>query len=288
MQSDAIALSAHPSKAPIVTNAPRLPASAKQKRPRAFEQVCDRIRAELAQGRIKPGDRLPAERDLAAQLKVSRAAVREALRSLEVSGLLQFELGVNGGAFVRQLSSDGLTRSLNDLLFLAKAPIAWLTEVRSALLSAAIRAACERATLGDLVDLDANIDQTERSYAQGDAEAAITAISDFYELLGKAAHNDILTLLIASLSGTVRELLHRTELQVLPEFVSARRLIVQSIRERDPDVASGRLQRHIDALEHYVASHPLPPGPAAGSGAQSPPIELRPAAPSAQAPSAQA
>ena len=78
----------------------------------------------------------------------------------------------------------------------------------------------------------------------------------------------------------MRELLHRTELQVLPEFVSARRLIVQSIRERDPDVASGRLQRHIDALEHYVASHPLPE-PAARGADPGPPLELRPAAPSA-------
>lgn len=260
----------------------RQSAPAKQKRPRAFEQVCDRIRAELAQGRIKPGDRLPAERDLAAQLNVSRAAVREALRSLEMSGLLQFELGVSGGAFVRQLSSDGLTRSLHDLLFLTKVPIGWLTEVRSALLSAAIRAACERATLGDLVDLDANIDLTERSYADGDVETAIKVISDFYELLGKAAHNDILTLLIASLGETVRELLHRTELQVMPEFVSARRLIVQSIRERDPEVAANRLRRHMDALEQYVASHPLP-GPAAGNGADNALIDLRPTSSSAQA-----
>ncbi len=270
-----------------MTKAHSSAAPAKQKRPRAFEQVCDRIRAELAQGRIKPGDRLPAERDLAAQLKVSRAAVREALRSLEMSGLLQFELGVSGGAFVRQLSSDGLTRSLHDLLFLAKAPIAWLTEVRSALLSAAIGAACERATLGDLIDLDANIDLTERSYAQGDAESAIIAISDFYELLGQAAHNDILALLIASLGGTVRELLHRTELQVLPEFVSARRVIVQSIRQRDAAVATNRLRRHMDALERYVASHPLP-GPAAGDGVDSPPIDLRPIPPSPVTPSAQA
>lgn len=259
-----------------MANAPRRVAPAKQKRPRAFEQVCDRIRAELAQGRIKPGDRLPAERDLAAQLKVSRAAVREGLRSLEMSGLLQFELGVSGGAFVRQLSSDGLTRSLHDLLFLARVPIAWLTEVRGALLSAAIGAACARATLGDLVDLDANIDLTERSYAEGDVETAIAAISDFYELLGKAAHNDILTLLIASLSGTVRELLHRTELQLMPEFVSARRLIVQSIRASDGEVAANRLRRHLDALERYVTSHPLPG--ATATGAAGAPIDLRPSA----------
>lgn len=67
---------------------------------RAFEEICARIREQLALGVLKPGDKLPAERDLAQQLGVSRNVLREALRSLEMAGVLRLQKGVKGGAFV--------------------------------------------------------------------------------------------------------------------------------------------------------------------------------------------
>ncbi|HEY9280152.1 MAG TPA: winged helix-turn-helix domain-containing protein, partial [Eoetvoesiella sp.] len=66
---------------------------------RAFEEVCEQIRREVAAGTLRPGDRLPPERELAEQLGVSRTAIREALRSLENAGLVQCQQGMGGGAF---------------------------------------------------------------------------------------------------------------------------------------------------------------------------------------------
>jgi len=60
---------------------------------RLFEEICDQVRSRLSQGRIRPGDKLPPERTLADQFGVSRAAVREALRALEVSGLIELRKG---------------------------------------------------------------------------------------------------------------------------------------------------------------------------------------------------
>src|SRR5215831_10481200 len=65
---------------------------------RTFEEICERIRDRLASGDLRPGDKLPAERDLAQQLGVGRNALREALRSLEISGILELRKGVKGGA----------------------------------------------------------------------------------------------------------------------------------------------------------------------------------------------
>ena len=65
---------------------------------RAFEEICQRIREQLALGVLKPGDKLPPERDLAQQLGVSRNVLREALRSLEMAGVLRLQKGVKGGA----------------------------------------------------------------------------------------------------------------------------------------------------------------------------------------------
>jgi DNA-binding FadR family transcriptional regulator len=67
---------------------------------RLFEEICDQIRGQLSLGKIGPGDKLPAERDLADQFGVSRSAVREALRTLEVSGLIELRKGPKGGAFM--------------------------------------------------------------------------------------------------------------------------------------------------------------------------------------------
>src|SRR5271168_3040058 len=68
---------------------------------RAFEVVYDKVRRELAEGVLKVGDKLPAERELAESLGFSRAAVREALRALEATGLVQLQKGVKGGAFIQ-------------------------------------------------------------------------------------------------------------------------------------------------------------------------------------------
>ncbi|WP_198161318.1 FadR/GntR family transcriptional regulator, partial [Variovorax sp. WDL1] len=63
---------------------------------RVFEEICAQIRKRLASGVLKPGDKLPAERDLAVEFKVSRPAVREALRTLEISGVVSLQKGVKG------------------------------------------------------------------------------------------------------------------------------------------------------------------------------------------------
>src|SRR5260370_42246641 len=78
---------------------------------RTFEEICERIREQLALGVLKPGDKLPRERDLAEQLGVSRNVLKEALRSLEMAGLLRLQKGVQGGGFLR----DGGMGRLKDV-----------------------------------------------------------------------------------------------------------------------------------------------------------------------------
>ena len=172
-----------------------------------------------------------------------------------MSGILSLEKGVGGGAIVRHASADGLSRSMNDILFLSEVPLEQLTEVRSALLTLAVRAACSRATLSDLVDLDVNISETRRAYEQGRIDEAIAHIGEFYELLGKAAHNEVLVVIISSLTSTVRSLLEQTDVVLEPEFEVGRRAIIEAIRERDEEQAEIRLRRHIGALKRFVATH---------------------------------
>jgi len=82
----------HPKFAPIRTK-------------RVFEEICEQVRREMAAGSLRPGDKLPPERELALKLGVSRAAVREALRSLEIAGVVG-----RSSAATRQLASRARRR----------------------------------------------------------------------------------------------------------------------------------------------------------------------------------
>ena len=83
---------------------------------RAFEEICERIREQLALGVLKPGDKLPPERDLAQQLGVSRNVLREALRSLEMAGVLRLQKGVKGGAFIQEGDTSRMNGVMRDML----------------------------------------------------------------------------------------------------------------------------------------------------------------------------
>ena len=97
---------------------------------RAFEEIADQIRGELSNRRLRPGDRLPAERALAEQFGVSRNTLREALRSLENSGLLRLQKGASGGAFVRESTGDAIITGLRDMFHLGAIRPEHLTEAR--------------------------------------------------------------------------------------------------------------------------------------------------------------
>jgi len=73
---------------------------------RVFEEICEQVRREMAAGSLRPGDKLPPERELATKLGVSRAAVREALRSLEIAGVVGLQKGARGGAFILKGDPD--------------------------------------------------------------------------------------------------------------------------------------------------------------------------------------
>src|SRR3954468_17448726 len=97
---------------------------------RTFEEICERIREQLALGVLKPGDKLPPERDLAQQLGVSRNVLREALRSLEMAGVLRLRKGVKGGAFVREGDTSRMNVVMRDMLSLGTISVRELSEAR--------------------------------------------------------------------------------------------------------------------------------------------------------------
>ena len=83
---------------------------------RAFDDIIEQIRERLKNGELKPGDRLPSERFLAEQFDVSRNTVREALRMLEIAGLIVIRKGSAGGGFIAPNGPDVVARNVSGMV----------------------------------------------------------------------------------------------------------------------------------------------------------------------------
>ncbi|MGE0333254.1 MAG: FadR/GntR family transcriptional regulator [Ramlibacter sp.] len=219
---------------------------------RAFEAVCERIREQLANGALSPGDRLPGDRQLAEQFGVSRSAVREALRSLQNAGVVAAQAGVHGGFFVRDGTPDGLTQAVRDHVALGKVPPGDITEARIELMTVALRLACERGTDADFDAIEADIANYAEAARSGQPLRDSTVITSFYHLVALATHNAAMVMLIDALSEIVRNLLAQIDPVPRPNVVQVRRKVLKHLRERDADKAAATLVRHLHALDDYI------------------------------------
>lgn len=113
---------------------------------RVSNEVTEQLKQSILLGQFKPGDKLPAERELAEEFQVSRVAIREALRSLENSGFITTRQGITGGAFVTDLSFQQLANSFLDLFLAEKISIPELYRVRLLIEPEVARLAASRVT----------------------------------------------------------------------------------------------------------------------------------------------
>ncbi|GAA4333040.1 FadR/GntR family transcriptional regulator [Pigmentiphaga soli] len=264
---------AAPAQAPVPADAAAAAAPAPARTPnfgpiqqkRMFEQVCDQIRREVAAGTLQPGDRLPAERDLAEQFGVSRAAVREALRSLEMAGFVHCQQGVSGGSFIRQSDSGVVTQAVRDMVLLGQIPTRSITEARILVTEVAIRVACERATEADFEAIERDIDRSEQLTREGNFSRRTTYITEFYRVLARATHNEIIVMLVESLSEIVRSYLAQVDPVPRVNVVDVRRRILKHMRARDAAQAVAEMTRHLRSLSEYIEDqqqHRAPAGQA--------------------------
>jgi len=115
-----------------------------------FEQISDQIRELIFSDTLKPGDKLPCEKELSNQFKTGRTAVRKALRTLEHAGLMYVKQGSDGGAFIKNIDPTVITRSFSDMIRLGTIPIQDLTEAKVGIEKMLLEFALKRVTKEDL------------------------------------------------------------------------------------------------------------------------------------------
>jgi DNA-binding FadR family transcriptional regulator len=196
----------------------------------------------VSEGTLKPGDRLPAERDLAQQLGIGRPALREALRSLEAAGLLELRKGKSGGAFVSFGKPEVVSENVSDLLRLGSISVENLFEARSRIEDVIVRIACERAEEVDIRALEENVRAASRFAAQGEDEKRIQANIDFHTVLARATHNPVFQIVLHGIADAMRAVIARVGSEAPRKTFPARRRLVAALARRDVQDALAQMQ----------------------------------------------
>lgn len=222
---------------------------------RAFEEIAAQIRTELAEGRLRVGNRLPSERALAEQFGVSRNTLREALRSLEHAGLLRLQKGATGGAFITQVSGDTITTSMLDMFHLGALPPEKLTEARIWLESIIVREACLRATPEDLQQLRDNIEQASQAKSEGDFHRRVETHLEFHRILTRMTGNPIMVIVMDGVLAVLRHYVFSIG-NYGNEFVMPSRLrFMQCMEKRDAEGAVAEMEAGLKLLQNSYLSH---------------------------------
>jgi GntR family transcriptional regulator, transcriptional repressor for pyruvate dehydrogenase complex len=220
---------------------------------RPVDQVRISIVRAIASGQLRPGDRLPSEVEQAHGFQVSRAAVREALRSLVEMGLLTTVRGRGGGSFVNSVDADPVARNLGEsmdvLLHLDAINIAELLEARRALEGVCARLAAERRSGAHLREID---DVLEAARVESlSTEAWLDLDVMFHRAVATSAENRVLMVPLSALHAIVQPRLNEAirPLIVRGDIDAEHSAIRDAIRDRDAGAAAAAVERHIDTLE---------------------------------------
>jgi GntR family transcriptional repressor for pyruvate dehydrogenase complex len=218
---------------------------------RAFEQVAREIRARIGDGRLKAGDRLQAERDLADHFKVSRNTVREAVRSLENAGLLVLRRGPGGGAFVASGYGGTMRTGMSDLISLGLIKPENLSEARTIIGVAVARRAAERRTYGDLEALQFNMAETDAAVKADDIPRWIRLSFEFHRLLARATQNPALVVLMDAVIELNDQMVKAAGLRDPRKAATFRRKIFKQLEARDANGAAAEMEQYLEMLGRF-------------------------------------
>jgi GntR family transcriptional regulator, transcriptional repressor for pyruvate dehydrogenase complex len=211
------------------------------------EQIANRLVALISERQLRPGDRLPPERELAVTMGVSRASLREALRALSLIGVTEMRQGA--GNYVASLDSATLMRPLGLVLALSDAGFNELFEARKLVEPKLAALAAERATEAEIARL---VECVEASAAGiGDDEAFMRADLELHGIIAAASRNEILERVVGSLAGLgVASRMATTHLEGMQaRVVRDHRRIAEAVAARDAAAASAAMLAHLEDVE---------------------------------------
>lgn len=215
--------------------------------PKASDVLANEIRERILSGEYPEGAALPPERELVIQTRMSRTTVREALRILEVQGLVRIRAGRAGGAFVQKPGEDSVAKSLELLIRGRQVRLTSVHQTREAIEPHCARLAALNRTLDDLHRL---ADANDALAASGSLEDFLQANVDWHVGVAMASHNEILTGIMIALSRAIYTTTNNEGFvndEVRAITIRAHKSVTRAIKDKDADAAARRMSRHVHA-----------------------------------------
>jgi GntR family transcriptional regulator, transcriptional repressor for pyruvate dehydrogenase complex len=217
---------------------------------RIYEEIVRQVKQLIAEGKLKSGDRLPPERDLALKFMVSRTSVREALRALQSRGLVEIRAGE--GAFVCDISVETLIEPLALVILPHREAVGELFEARRLLEPAIAALAARRATDEELGEMERILDEQSREVTQG--RTGVTQDAALHAAIANSAHNRAITRIVSALIDLLTQ--SREESLLTPGRPTRshedHRRILAAIKRRDEVAAHRAMLDHLIAVETLV------------------------------------
>jgi DNA-binding FadR family transcriptional regulator len=215
-----------------------------------YMEAMEAIKQSIFRGDFPPGQPLPSEKALTEQLGVSRPVVREALRALQIQGLLDIRRGNKGGTYVNDLNQISFKNTLNDLIRLRRVSIADLSRARLFIEPEVFRLAAVHASADELKALRQITIETEQTT---DPKQRIDLAILFHRNVAKACGNFFYILIM----DTMMDFLDKFQKAINPEMLAIHddqrhTEILKALCERDGDRAAALLKDHIEDLSENM------------------------------------
>ena len=220
------------------------------------EEIVSQVKQLISKGELKPGDRIPSERELATMLGVSRPSVREAIMVLEAMGFVESRQG--GGTYVKALTEASIMNPLAKLVEKRDPELLRsLAEVRMGLESWSAYLAAQRATDADIAEMRRLYGIMQKQAAKGGWSPDVDA--EFHYAITSASHNSLQMHVLDS----IHSLFHATIQVALMEFyqqeghvqllLTHHHDIMEAIAAHDPELARKKMMEHLAMVEEKMA-----------------------------------
>ena len=230
-----------------------MPAFKSLKKPLLSKEVEKQLKLSILNKSYNAGKKLPSERELVDQFQVSRVTVREALRGLQQSGLVQIKRGREAGAYVCEPDSTAITDNFQNLLQMGKVNFSHLIEIRLYTEPDVARTAALHRTSEDIDTLIRLLDKAE-TYSNTSPKKARLMNVQFHCEVAKILDNAMIIFLCESVtqvySANIIEMTHtKLDKKAIEKFISEHREILDAIVKRKPEEAFERTKKHL--IETY-------------------------------------
>jgi GntR family transcriptional repressor for pyruvate dehydrogenase complex len=216
---------------------------------RVSDEIVNQVKTLISEGKLKPGDRLPPERDLVKEFGVSRPSLREALNTLVAMGFVEVK---GKRTFIKSVTSESMQNPLSLLIKMDTQKIFDLIEVRKAIEVWGASLAAQKATGEDIKQLENIIEEMKKAFAKGRSWEKQDA--DFHLAIAQATHNTIQTHIMSTIYDLLRESVSRVfkDRSKVKKLLDHHYRIFTAIKNHSPDKARERTLEHLNYVDSEV------------------------------------